>query len=255
MWRVTRYTMVLWGYPPHMAEDVLPRTIRLVDQLSGQPLAWSLTSQPGRHLPTTRAEWRALVEEYRARSGFSAVDMFLESSAGLDIELGVDAPAVVRDFDVLAIGFDPQHLDDSAGLLTFANLYALFVNSADLFQPFWAGVWDHELIITDMIQKLRFSVDPRKVPHTIHWFNYFDADMVERLGGKTRLLSAPAYSVAELESPPGVVIVLQREPFDFHNPTHRQRQEAAVKYLELGRLQERYPKKREVQLTQRSPLK
>ena len=120
--------------------------------------------------------------------------------------------------------------------------------------PFWARVYDKELIITDRIDKLRFSVDLAKVPDTIHWFNYFDAEMAERLGGNTKLLSAPAYHVAELESPPGIVLVLQREPFDFHNPAHRQRHEEVAKYLELQRLHDLYPKKRDVQLAERSPL-
>jgi hypothetical protein len=179
--------------------------------------------------------------------------MTLESSSGLVISLGVDAPLVVRDFDVLSVGLDTKHVEGPQALFSFEQLHALFVESLDIFHPFWATTYDKETIMTDKINKLRFSVDLRKVPDTIYWFNYFGAEMVERLGGKAKLLGAPAYSVAESESPSGIVLILQREPFNFHNPTHRQRQEEVVKYLQLERLHDLYPKKRDVQLAEHSP--
>jgi hypothetical protein len=253
MWRVTRYSMVLWGYPPDAVEDILPRTVRLVDQTSGESLVWHLSSEPSRNLPKTSAEWKDLVGEHRERSSFDAVDMTLESTSGLVISLGVDAPTLVRDFDVLSVGLDTKHVEGPQALFSFERIYTLFTASLDVFQPFWARIYDKEQIITDTNSNLRLSIDLKKVPDTIHWFNYFDVETVERLGGKTNLLSAPAYLVVESENPPGIVLILQREPFDFHNPAHRQRQEEVVKYLQLERLYDLYPKKRDVQLAEHSP--
>lgn len=253
MWRVTRYSMVFWGYPPHEIE-VLPQAIRAVEQRSEQPLTWNLADQPKRKIPRTREEWLTLGAEYRKENEFGALYIMLDSPSGLSISLGMDEPLFMRDFDVLSVGMDAKHVEEPQALFSFEEIHMLFVNGLDVFQPFWARIYDKELIITDAINKLRFSVDLRKVPDTIHWFNYFDAEMIERLGGKAKLLSAPAYLVVESESPPGIVLILQREPFDFHNPAHRQRQEEAVKYLDLPRLHARYPKERNVQLAERSPL-
>lgn len=252
MWRLTRYSIVFWGYPPHEIEEVLPHIIRAVDQHSEQPLTWTLANQPGRPIPTTREEWLTLGAEYREENEFGALFVTLDSTVGLSISLGMDEPLFMRDFDVLSVGLDTKHVEGPQALFSFEEIYALFIEGLGVFQPFWGEVCDHELTRTDRIDALRFSVDRTQVPDTIHWFNFFDEGMTERLGGKKRLLSAPVHDVEEWESPPGIVLILQREPFDFHNPEHRQRQEGVVQYLELERLHDLYPKKRNIQLADRS---
>ncbi|MEM2126578.1 MAG: hypothetical protein QXQ53_09320 [Candidatus Methanosuratincola sp.] len=187
-----------------------------------------------------------MARESRERRNFGELDLFIESPSGLSTSLSVDAPAFVRDFDVLDIGLDTQHVAGAQAMFDFESLYALFTESTRLFRPFWARVRDLDQIITDRIGNLHLSVDLTKVPDTIHWLNFFDERMVERLGGKEKLLAAPAYEVREWADPPGILLVLQREPFDYHAPEHRRRQEEIVKYLELEWLHTLYPKKWEV---------
>jgi hypothetical protein len=101
------------------------------------------------------------------------------------------------------------------------------------------------------MRKLHLSTDVTKVPDTIHWLNFFDEEMVARLGGKNKLLAAPAFAVKQWENPPGIFLILQREPFDFCNLKHRQRQEEIVHYLELKQLHGLYPKRYEDHLPDR----
>jgi hypothetical protein len=242
MWRTTRYDLVLWAYPPRDPTTVLPGLIRLLDEVTGQQLKWHLAHQSDRPAPTSHAEWRALAEEQRDPQ-LGALDLFFDSPSGLELSLTVDAPSVVRDFDVLAVDFDPEHLAGPHALFSYESLEALFLKSIRLFRPFWARVADKELTRTD-VGRIYLSVDVTKVPATVHWFNFFDRGMVERLGGREKLLGAPAYRVTELDEPAGLLLILQREPFDHHHPEHRQRLAAITDYLDLPQLQARYPKRR-----------
>jgi hypothetical protein len=236
--------MVLWGFPPHKAGKTLSNFVHLLAQLSEQRLTWHLQDRPDCRIPTSDEQWEELVEKYRGRSDYDTLDLFLDSPSGVSISLGVDAPVFVRDFDALAIGMDTEHLVGTQALFGFDKLYTLFTESIKLFQPFWGEVCDHELTRTDRIDSLRSSIDRTLIPDTIHWFNYFDEEMVERLGGRTKLRAAPVYQVAEWDNPPGLLLVLGRDPFDYHNPEHRQRHDEITQYLELDRLHKLYPKRR-----------
>jgi hypothetical protein len=239
--------MVLWGYPPHKAETALAEAVRLLDHSSGQSLIWHLENQSKVSVPTSPDQWSAVVREQRDEEDGS-LSLFLDSPSGLSIDLTLDYPTYVRNFDVLSVSFDTAHLTSPQKMFSFESVCALFTNSIKLFQPFWGEVCDHELTRTDEIDSLRFSVDRTQVPDTIHWFNYFDERMVERLGGEKKLLTAPAYEVRKWESPPGILLILQRDPFDIYNPEHRQKYEEIVQYLDLKRLHALYPRKREVHL-------
>jgi hypothetical protein len=246
MWQATRYGVVLWGYPPHKFETILPSVIALLDRLTDRSLVWHHRDQPSRIAPASHDQWVALAKELQEQSNFRSLDASLTSTSGLSISVGFNAPAFVRNFDVLAINLNAEHLLGTQAIFTFEETYTLFTKSIDLFQPFWSEVCDHELTRTDEIDSLRFSVDRTQVPDTIHWFNYFDHEMVKRLGGEKKLLTAPAYEVRKWENPPGILLILQREPFDIHNLEHREKYEEIVQYLELDRLHSLYPRKREV---------
>ncbi len=243
MWERRRYDLCLYGYPPHDAVTLLPRFIELVHQAAGQSLVW--WSAPNRPVPTSPEGWAALIAEERDPD-YGALNLTLASPCGLSIDLSADWPPVARAFDVLSFQMAPEHLTGPQALFDFDSLYTLFTESIRLFRPFSARVDDEELALTEIGDIYKW-VDTTKVPDTIYWFNYFAQDMVERLGGREKLLAAPAYLVTTLEEPPGVILILQRELFDYHNPEHRRRHEEITRYLDLSRLHTLYPRQRKRQ--------
>lgn len=243
MWERIRYSLCLYGYPPHDAVTLLPRFIELVHQAAGQSLVW--WSAPNRPVPTSPEGWAALIAEKRDPED-GAIDQTLASPSGLSMLLSADWPPVARDFDVLCFEMAPEHLTGPQAMFDFDSLFTLFTESVRLFRPFSARVNDRELTRTE-IGDIYLSVDTTRVPATIYWFNYFAQDMVERLGGMEKLLAAPAYRVTPVEEPPGVILILQRELFDYHHPEHRRRHEEITQYLDLSRLHTLYPKQRKQQ--------
>lgn len=243
MWHTTRYEVVLRAYPPHDPVVILPGMARLLEDKSGQRLAWHLEGEPSRPVPTTQEGWGTLAKGSR-NPRYGALDLFFDSADGGTMSLSVDAPSFVRTFDVMSFGFDLEHLSGPKALFSFDTLYGLLIESMRLFGAFSAEVSDRELVRRDKAGKIYLSVDVTKIPDIVHWFNFFDSDMAERLGGKDKLLRAPAYLVEEVADPPGIVLVLQREPFDYHKGKHRQRWQDVTRYLDLERLHRLYPKVR-----------
>ncbi len=242
MWYTARYSIVLWAYPPHDPSTIVPYMLRLLEETSGQRTVWHFAGEPDREVPACENEWIALVEEERDAE-FGALDLFFDSASGLSLSLSVDAPVVVRDFNVMTVLFEAGCLSDRAAMFDFDRLRTLFINSVHLFRPFWSRVGDREAGRAEDGQ-LHLSVDVTKAPASVHWFNYFGTDMVERLGGMEKLLGAPDCEVEVMDDPAGLLVILQRDTFDYHNSEHRQRLHRANQYLDLKRLHALYPKRR-----------
>jgi hypothetical protein len=237
--------MVFWSYAPHKAENLLPELVRLLDRVAGKPFTWHFEDQPEGSIPTTPGQWSALIKQRRDQED-EPLYLFLDSPDRLSIGLILDSPPCVRNFDVLSIDLSLKHLKGPRPIFGFDELRTLFLSGVKLFQPFRAEVHDAEIVVTDEFQTVRLSMDKTKIPTAIHWFNFFDEAMVKRLGGEEKLLTAPAYQAEVWKSPPGILLILQRELFDYQNPEHRQRYREITKYLELDRLHALYPKRRPV---------
>ena len=162
----------------------------------------------------------------------------------LVLTIGVDAPEFVRDFDVLTVGFDSEHLTGPQAMFDFDSLYKMFTESIKLFRPFWAAVRDSDIVLTDEFREIRLSVDGTKLPFDIDWLNYFGQDMAERLGGMQKLLGAPAHLVEHAQDPDGIILVLQRQPFDCHDLEDLRRQRKIAEYLDLSKIHAMYPIRR-----------
>lgn len=121
------------------------------------------------------------------------------------------------------------------------GLYNLFKHAILTFVPYWAGFYDQEQSFTDASQNIRLQVDGRKVPLSIYWFNYFDSGMVRRMGGFEKLLSAPVYLAEKVPETGGVVLILQKKPFDFKLDEHREHQQAVQDYFGLKSLHKKFP--------------
>ena len=234
---------MLWAYPPHDGAATVAEMIRLLGKTSDFPLSWYLENQPHRPLPTSPEGWATLAKEQR-NTHFGALDLFLDSPSGLVMSLSVDAPEFVRDFDVLTVGIDSEHLTGPQAMFGFDSLYTMFTESIKLFRPFWAAVRDSDIVLTDEFREIRLSVDGTKLPFAIDWLNYFDQDMAERLGGVQKLLDAPAYLVERAEDPVGIILALQRQPFDCHDLEDLRRQRKIAEYLDLPKLHAMYPRQR-----------
>jgi hypothetical protein len=240
MWPLTRYTLVCWGWPPHDAALILESLIDVFERIINQPGIWQVEGATVEPVPTSTQAWRELIEYNRDRDNGS-LSLFINSSAGYSLELTVDYPPYVRSFDVLTLHLPEEHLLARDPTVNFEALYSLFKEVIGLFRPFWAWIHDGQLLLSEEIRSLRFTLDRTKVPDTIHWFNYFSSDIVARLGGTQTLLAAPVYLVDELSQPAGMILILRPEPFDYYNAEHMRHQLEVVKYLQLNSLHVMYP--------------
>lgn len=242
MWPSTRYSVVSWGFPPHQPERILPNLVSLLDELCQRPLSWRIENQQHLPLPVTSSQWSILARDQRDEDG--SLSLFVNSPQQLSIGLTQDYPANVREFDVLSVALHRDHISGAHPLLGFEHLYTLFTECIKLFQPFWARLADAELMKLTAVGQLNVSVDLTKVPDTIHWLNFYSEELVGRLGGRAVLTAAPAYETREWNDPPGMLLVLQREPFDCHDPEHLARHDRINKYLGIRNLHALYPRQR-----------
>ena len=164
-----------------------------------------------------------------------------ETADDLQLSITLDWPKVVRAFDVLVISLLPSHLKGESRLFDFEGLQELFVGLIRMFRPFWAAVADSAY---KSPEDLRVNLDEEQIPLKIHWFNYFGETIITNLGGKEKVLSAPVYLAEGWDEPPGIILKLQKEVFDYHNPAHRERVEVVERYFDLKRLQQQYLRRR-----------
>lgn len=129
------------------------------------------------------------------------------------------------------------------------TLYGLFQEVVMVTNPYWGCIRNfanddrHHGILNPVKQYSAeelmeagyhlVKVDDKKVPHLIHWVNYFGPRFVERLGGRDKLLSGPVWTSEEVSKFGRIIWILQQEPFDDNNLIHRRRQEEAIEYLDL----------------------
>ncbi len=232
LWPITKYTLVAWSWPPHDAAIVLARLFDIISHTLESAGTWQIEGEPNRLIPSSVQGWQYLVEQHRYQDDGS-LSLFIDSSAGYSVGLTVDYPSTVRIFDVLSVHLPEEHLEADS-LLEFDRLLAFFKEVIALFQPFWAWIHDKELFLAEEVASLQFTLDKTKLPDTVHWFNYFSTETVVRLGGTEVLTTSPAYLVQEVSEPPGIVSVLQHEPFDYSRPEHKRRHREVVSQLEFS---------------------
>jgi hypothetical protein len=71
------------------------------------------------------------------------------------------------------------------------------------------------------------------LPIVLRWFHYFDASMVEKLGGVKHCLRTPGFSIERFCD--GMLFQLAAGPLDVNNPAHKEAQLLAMEYLGLMR--------------------
>jgi hypothetical protein len=145
----------------------------------------------------------------------------------------------------MRIGLNWEHITDTSNGLSFDQLYKLFKFCIKLFEPYYAyGSKCGEVNHSNSYWQIFQTIDSDKVPVAIEWFNYFDSEMVDRLGGKEKLLSAPVYIIEPDKELNGLLLVLQKEPFDYLNSEHLKNREVVEDYLDLNRLHALFPRQR-----------
>jgi len=165
---------------------------------------------------------------------------FLKAGDELRFNLTLNRPPKLSLPEVLSINYLKTSVLRGEPPFNFDNLLGLFQFAIRLFEPFWGTIWDSDQTTTDELQKLRLRVDGQMIPYAIHWFNYFGPDMIKRMGGGEKLLSAPVFLAEPVPETGGILIVLQQTPFDYTLEAHRKRQQAVQDYLELSKLHQVY---------------
>lgn len=143
--------------------------------------------------------------------------------------------------NTLSIGFNQGHLEDRGNLLSYENLKSLFKFGIDLFDPHYAYMCKSgEINISEDYKARRKKYLRNKVPIVLEWFNYFNEEWVERLGGDVLLLSSPAMTCKKLKK--GILLILQETPFDYHNLQHIKRRKEVETHIRLDDILASYQK-------------
>jgi hypothetical protein len=248
IFRVTDYNMYIWLEPwrspvPLLFE--LGETMKQVDphltitNFDAKPFVWNLT-----HVNEIFSE---LVKTFlEVRGNKKDLDSF---EIVFDTDIGVDMVAVIRllpdmtiQMSVADIRFNWEHTNDTGAPLAFDRLLSLFCKLVATAQPEHAEVTTYPPITETWYEDIRVSVDLTKVPITIQWLNFFNAEWIERLGGEKKFRNVPVGEVIDM--PSGIVFVIQHDPFTYGNPEHVERQKELHKYFGLVELHKKYPRPR-----------
>lgn len=241
MLKEPKYSFVFWGTGPHNAVSTIIEVRNFINTSVAHQIEWCLPNREKTPLPITKDNLYSLEDCIRSLSQYHAFSLFLESSNNLSLSLTIDAPKHVRNFDVLTLSFEKELLDPPNPFLTFEILETIFYGLVKQFTPFWAALVDPDLY-TREFQELTFRIDRTKIPETIHWFNFFDLQMAERLGGLSKIQELSAYKIEEINNPPGIVLILQQEQFDIHGRHSKLLLKEAFETLDLESVQTLYKK-------------
>ena len=125
-------------------------------------------------------------------------------------------------------------LENLASLYFLTTIFSFIV---ELFSPFYAySSKAGEINYSYEYQEKSKKFGRTKLPIAIEWFNYFDSDWTNRLGGFDKLQGSSAYRVTRLGQQNGSMLILQREPFDYRNENHIKKRLQVEKDLELTKL-------------------
>jgi hypothetical protein len=140
--------------------------------------------------------------------------------------------------NVFVMKIPRSKVEGNNSILTFDRVQFIFQGLVEVFDPFWGAISNN--LNFQRFVKVSQQIDCFKIPSAIHWFNYFDRYVLERLN-PDRVLSAPFHSVVKLKSQ-GVMAILQEEPFNDRDPDHLQRQYEVMEYLNFNELYCQYPR-------------
>jgi hypothetical protein len=180
----------------------------------------------------------SIKDRQRARNEDPDFRLFMDSEIGLNFGISLDAPKFVRNFDVLTIALDKRFVFSPDPIFKYAKLIDFFSGLIKIFQPFWGAIVDKDQISSEYYQELRRSVNSEKIPASMHWINYVNESIANRLGGIQLLEEAPIQDFITLNSPKGIIVVLQKEPFDLNNSEHLEHLEKLHKYLGMKNLRQ-----------------
>ena len=234
--RLSEYSMILWAEGTRDPEKLIRSVSGYLHTEFGEMFVPDKCD--GKRIPSSTASLTQFIQRNTAKD--SVFHVLLSSEDELRFSLTLDQPPELLLPEVMTLNFLRASVLSQAPPLSFRNLLALFQYAVNQFAPIWADFRDSEQSITDDLQQLRLRVDGRKTPYSIGWFNYFGPAMVKRMGGANKLLSAPVF-LAEFDArSDGVLLILQEEPFDYYNMTHRAHQQTVENYLGLPELHEKY---------------
>lgn len=166
------------------------------------------------------------------------VMVFRTSIAGVDLLLVLQidhqgSPSIMSS----TLDFEKEHLDPVNGVFSSESLQHLFMELVQNCTPDYAVLRRLPSLMDDWYEETRTSINTRKVPVTLEWFNFFSWDWATRIGEK-RFDNCPIGEVRRLSY--GLLYIMQNEPFSYDNPEHRSRQQEVNKHFELEKLYRKY---------------
>lgn len=146
--------------------------------------------------------------------------------------------------ETLKFEFDLKHFQGKNPVISLTMLRELFEFCLDLWDPFYGRIQKNGEVNdpTFSYREIANKIILSKVPVAIEWFNYFNAEWVENLGGLDKVLAAPVWHVELVEKSGGVILILQNTPFDYRDSNHLQKRRVVEDYFNLRQLHQLFRK-------------
>ena len=161
------------------------------------------------------------------------IPLYSKNGIEFDSTIYLDANPVIP--NVLGVRFTSEHLE--SGIISLKTILRLLEETIPIFESDQASVYDTYLVrIPNQMggygfEKRKFlrTDDGLSYPLDIEWITYFGPRMLDILGrerfGHLRSCSE------KLDIDNGILVILQKEPFDKRNPEHVRRKQKAEKEL------------------------
>lgn len=232
------YNMVFWSYEPKNGVELLSQVNSYMRELGKDYMPVFLA---GEEISLEPDSLENTLGSWRSDSGLLATGLTSKNDIALRMTVGAPVRRNIRKPEVLSLGFKNEQITGETPLLDFEQLQKLFVFCLELFRPFYAYFSKSgEININPRYREAFYAVDSDKVPIAIEWFNYFDPGMVQRLGGTEKILSAPGYHKSIVRALGGVLLILQRHPFDYNNAEDLDRRLLVETFLDLDSKRAKY---------------
>ena len=148
------------------------------------------------------------------------------------ISLDTDTNAEYIPNTIVNQDFKQEHLE--SGVVSIPTLVSTILTMSQILDLESACVWDTEKVKYPEPRLQKFRVNNREYMTRIGWLSYFGAALVAGLGRERFDRLVTCHQKYEVNG--GMMVILTEEPYDAHNPAHRERELQAIRELGLEAL-------------------
>jgi hypothetical protein len=149
---------------------------------------------------------------------------------GIQVGFGTNSNQHMGAPNVFNFEFTDKHI--RLGIVSLERLQAVFSETIPLFMPERIIVYDKPVKNVDEPKHWMTLPDGRRYSSKLNWLDYFSKDITTHLG--TDRFDRLKTCEMKFKLGEGVMIVLQREPFDGNNPVHQRRRMRAEREMGLN---------------------